>query len=121
MDNKEQNFIKELVEKIKFPSVEYYLKNKERYDEIGSAIYDIVTSLDILDANDETKWVIKHGDLCGEDIHLCIETDVIFCEIIDKFCDGLKKADGFEIVPRTDGKVEFNILFQGGYDLIGYR
>ncbi|MDE7082558.1 MAG: hypothetical protein K2O89_02485 [Clostridia bacterium] len=95
------------------PKTVYLVKNKKRYDEAIKAICEIAS--DAVSADSEAKVKISPDPLTGSSLCLEVTTSLIIVDFLDKFCVALKKADNFEVYPRTDGLLNFNVVFENAF------
>ena len=112
-----QNFdeINQLLETYKslMPKTVYLVKNKNRYEEVEKAICEIVSCA--VEADSESMVSISPDPLTGSALCLEITTSLIIVDLLDKFCTALKKASNFEVYPRIDGLIGFNVVFQDAF------
>lgn len=112
-----QNFssLDQLLETYKalMPKTVYLVKNKKRYDEAVKAICEIAS--DAVAADSDAKVKISPDPLTGSSLCLEVTTSLIIVDFLDKFCEALKKADNFEVYPRTDGLLNFNVVFENAF------
>ena len=95
------------------PKTVYLVKNKRRYDEAVKAIAEITSCVKQID-NDAMVKVSK-DPLTGTSLCLEIRASFVTVYLIDKFCSALKKANNFEVYPRTDGHIGFDIAFNDAF------
>ncbi len=95
------------------PKTVYLMRNKERYDEIIQAIKDIRDYISSIES--DAKFKVEKDPLVG--CHLSLEVTCTLLSImeVDKFCNAIKKADGIEIVPLTNGDISISFGFQDAY------
>lgn len=112
-----QNFdvVDQLLETYKslMPKTVYLVKNKQRYDEVVKAICEIASCA--VDADRSAKVKISPDPLTGSSLCLEVTASLIVVDLLDKFCSALKKANNFEVLPRTDGFIEFNVVFEDAF------
>lgn len=90
------------------------IKNKQRYDETKQAIQDIA---DFVWATDDNAIINVNPDgLTGSSICVEIIACLVVIDMIDKFCEALRKANNFEAYPRDDGSIGLGIVFEGVFD-----
>ena len=104
--------LKDLIEfyKTYMPENVALVKNKERHAEVEVAITEIGEFAKSSDP--KANITIEPDELTGTSMTLEIVADLIVVDMIDKFCDALKKADNFEVYPRTDGKIGLGVVFE---------
>jgi len=90
------------------------VKNHQRYDETKQAIQDIADFVWETDKN--AKINVTPDDLTGSSICVEIIASLVVIDMIDKFCDALRKANNFEVYPREDGNIGLGIVFEGVFD-----
>lgn len=112
-----QNFdvVDQLLEtyKVLMPKTVYLVKNKKRYDEIVKAICEIASCA--VEVDSDAKVRISPDALTGSSLCLEVTASLIVVDLLDKFCSALKKANNFEVYPRTDGLLNFNIVFEDAF------
>lgn len=112
-----QNFdvVDQLLETYKalMPKTVYLVKNKKRYDEIVKAICEIASCA--VEVDSDAKVRISPDALTGSSLCLEVTASLIVVDLLDKFCSALKKANNFEVYPRTDGLLNFNIVFEDAF------
>ena len=97
------------------PKTVYLIKNKPRYDEVTQAIKkfaDFVWAVD-----DKAKITVRPDDLTGTSICVEVITNLVVIDMVDDFCDVLRKANNFEVYPRTDGKIGLGLVFERAFDV----
>ena len=97
----------------KMPNNVALVKNKERYDEIECAIKDIAEL--VLCCDSQAKIDISPDELTGSSVCVTISSSLVVIDIVDKFCDALRKADNFEVYPRSDGSIGLGIVFEDAF------
>lgn len=107
-DEKIQELLK--VYKELMPEGVVLVKNKERYEEVRSIIQEI--SDFAWDVCESAEIDIRPDELTGASICMEVVTDLFVVDHMDKFCEALKKANNFEIYPRTDGRVGLGLVFK---------
>lgn len=112
-----QNFdvVDQLLETYKslMPKTVYLVKNKQRYDEVVKSICEITSCAVFADRSAKVK--ISPDPLTGSSLCLEVTASLIVVDLLDKFCAALKKANNFEVLPRTDGLIEFNVVFEDAF------
>lgn len=98
------------------PNTIVFKKCKERYDQILSAI-DTISKF-VYATNPEAKIEYHTDELIGDRIVLEIVTDEIIVDNLKSFCDSMKIAANFEVYPRTDGTIQFNVVFNDAYSVV---
>lgn len=95
------------------PKTVYLVKNKGRYDEVVKAICEIAAFA--VDADSDAKVKVSPDPLTGSSLCLQVTASYIVIDLLDKFCAAIKKASNFEICARTDGLIEFNVVFEDAF------
>ncbi len=95
------------------PKTVYLVKNKKRYDEAVKAICEIASCA--VEVGSDSKVKIFPDPLTGSSLCLEVTTSLIVVDLLDKFCSALKKANNFEVYPRTDGLLNFNVVFEDAF------
>ncbi len=90
------------------------VKNHKRYDEVKQAIQDIADF--VWDTDESAQINVNPDDLTGSSICVEIIASLVVIDMIDKFCNALRKANNFEVYPREDGNIGLGIVFEGVYD-----
>lgn len=90
------------------------VKNKQRYEEIKQAIQDIADFVWNTDKNAIIN--VTPDDLTGTSICVEIIASLVVIDMVDKFCDALRKANNFEVYPREDGNIGFGLVFENVFD-----
>ena len=95
------------------PETAVFVKNKERYDEAQQAIREISDFVWQTDKN--AKINVFPDELIGSSLCVEIIASLVVIEMVDKFCDALRKADNFEIYPREDGNIALGLVFEDAW------
>ncbi|MDE6060875.1 MAG: hypothetical protein K2G31_05335 [Clostridia bacterium] len=95
------------------PKTVFLMKNKRRHDEVMQAIHEITTCVTKYDSS--AKVEVFPDPLTGSSLCLEVTTSLIIVDLLDKFCEALKKASNFEAYSRTDGLIEFNVVFEDAF------
>ena len=95
------------------PKTVYLVKNKKRYDEAVKAICEIASCA--VDADSDAKVKVSLDPLAGSSLCLEVTTSLIIVDLLDKFCAALKKANNIEVYARTDGLINFNVVFEDAF------
>lgn len=111
-DDKIQQLLK--VYESKMPKGVVLVKKKERFDEVKQAIQDISDLA--WDCDESTVIDVYPDDLTGSAVCVKMIANLLVIDMLDKFCEALKKADTFEVYPRDDGYVGIGITFQDVFD-----
>lgn len=101
------------VYKALMPKTVYLIKNKSRYDEAVKAICEIASCA--VEADRDAKVKVCPDALTGSSLCLEITASLIVVDLLDKFCAALKKANNFEVYPKTDGLLNFNVIFEDAF------
>ncbi len=91
------------------PKIVYLMRNSDRYPEAEKAVKEISEYFLAMDGNAEIKK--SPDELTGSCLCLEITLDSIEVCKIGEFCSLLSKADNFDILPLTNGKISFGITF----------
>lgn len=89
------------------------MKNPDRYPDVMDAVSEIKRIAKACDKG--AKIEITHDDLTGTSLCMDIVADLFTVDAIKEFCNALKKADGFEANPRTDGKIQIGVIFEDAW------
>lgn len=87
------------------------IKNEKRHNEVEQAIKDIAQF--VYETDEAARVSVQPDDLTGTSITVEIIADVVVIDMVDKFCDALRKADNFEVCAKTNGKICLGLVFEG--------
>lgn len=86
------------------------VKDKERHVEVEQAIRDVAAF--VYESDEQAKITVQPDDLTGSSIIVEIIADLVVIDMVDKFCDALRKADNFEVYAKTNGQVGLGLVFE---------
>lgn len=112
---KEKDPIKALLEVYErhMPETAYLVRNKERYDEIVSAMEDIEAFISSIE--ESATFEIQKDELVGTSLGLVVNCTLLSFTEIDKFCEAIKKVDAIDFTALTDGTLEIVFGFNKAY------
>lgn len=95
------------------PKTAYLMKNPDRYPEVEKAAREIADMA--LTCDGDAKIEMIPDKLTGSSLCLRITADLFTVDMIDKFCEALKKANTFETNALTNGQVQIGMTFEDAW------
>ncbi len=91
-------------------------KKSEQYNKIVNAVK--VISDFVYSTTPDAKIKYSADELIGDKMILEIITDELIVDDMKKFCETMSIAANFEVYPRTDGTIQFNVVFNDAFDIV---
>lgn len=86
------------------------VKDKKRHAEVEQAIKDIASFA--YESDEFANVVVEPDDITGSSIMVEITADLVVIDMIDKFCEALRKVDNFEVYAKENGKIVLGLVFE---------